>query len=158
MASLVGCLCCSTSSSKFDGKLFRSLCINMLLGCLRHLAAMTMDVMLINSVQLCWNRALKETHTICFSSSLYIINQKPMIPRTHFHCMTTWVAPSSGGNSAMHLLVLWFQFTSQIALLSNINFYFDCKTRLCLIHVIVPGRQEEIYFCTRKFLFTRYTR
>ena len=97
MASLVGCLCCSTSSSKFDGKLFRSLCINMLLGCLRHLAAMTMDVMLINSTQLCWNRALKETHTICFSSSLYIINQKPMIPRTHFHCMTTWVAPSSGG-------------------------------------------------------------
>ena len=36
-------------------------------------------------------------------------------------------------------------------LLSNINFYFDCKTRVCLI---VPGRQEKIYFCTRKFLST----
>ena len=43
----------------------------------------------------------------------------------------------------MHLLILWFRFTSQMALLSNINFYFDCKTRLCLI---VPGRQEKIYF------------
>ena len=53
----------------------------------------------------------------------------------------------------MDLLILWFRFTSQMALLSNINFYFDCKTRLCLI---VPGRQEKIYFCTRKFLSTRY--
>ena len=43
----------------------------------------------------------------------------------------------------MHLLMLWFRFTSQMALLSNINFYFCCKTRLCLI---VPGRQEKIYF------------
>ena len=32
--------------------------------------------------------ALKGTHTVYFSSSLYIINQ-PMIPRTHFHCKTT---------------------------------------------------------------------
>ena len=36
--------------------------------------------------------------------------------------------------------------TSQMALFSNINFYFDCKTRLCLI---VPGReffaQENFY-------------
>ena len=31
----------------------------------------------------------KGTHTVYFSSSLYIINQKPMIPRTHFHCITT---------------------------------------------------------------------
>ena len=23
-------------------------------------------------------------------------NQKPMTPRTHFHCITTWVARSSG--------------------------------------------------------------
>ena len=38
----------------------------------------------------------KGTHTVFFSSSLYIINQKPMIPRTHFHCITTWVACSSG--------------------------------------------------------------
>ena len=39
---------------------------------------------------------IKETHTIYFSSSLYVINQKYMIPRNHFHCITTWVAHSSG--------------------------------------------------------------
>ena len=31
----------------------------------------------------------KGTHTVYFSGSFYIINQKPMIPRTYFHCMTT---------------------------------------------------------------------
>ena len=64
-------------------------------------------------------------------------------------CTFFWV---KFGN-ALILLILWFRFTSQMALLSNINFYFDCKTRLCLI---VPARQGKIYFCTRKFLFTRY--
>ena len=39
---------------------------------------------------------VKGAHTVYFSSSLYIINQKPMISRTHFHCITTWVARSSG--------------------------------------------------------------
>ena len=39
---------------------------------------------------------VKRTHTFYFSSSLYIINQKPMIPRTDFHCITTWVARCSG--------------------------------------------------------------
>ena len=29
-----------------------------------------------------------------------------------------------------------------MAILFNINVYFDCKTRLCLI---VPGRQETFY-------------
>ena len=43
---------------------------------------------------------------------------------------------------------LWFRFTSQMALVSNINFYFDCKTRLCLI---VPGRQEKIFFAQENF-------
>ena len=95
---------------------------------------------------------IKGTHTIYFSSSLYIINQKPMIPRNHFHRITTWVARSSWWNSAMNLLILWFQFTSQMEPLSYINFYFDCKARLRLI---LPGRQEKIYFCTRKFLSTR---
>ena len=57
-------------------------------------------------------------------------------------CTLFWV------NSAMHLLILWFRVTSQMALLSNINFYFDCKTRLCLI---IPGRQEKIYFCQETF-------
>ena len=39
---------------------------------------------------------LKGPHTIYFSSSLYIINQKHMIPTTYFHCITTWVTSSSG--------------------------------------------------------------
>ena len=30
-----------------------------------------------------------------------------------------------------------------MALLSNLNFYIDCKTRLCLV---VPGRQEKYIF------------
>ena len=33
-------------------------------------------------------------------------------------------------------------------ILSNINFYFDGKTRLCLID---PGRQEKIYFALESF-------
>ena len=38
----------------------------------------------------------KGTHTVYLSSSLYIVNQKPMIPRTLFHCIPTWVVRSSG--------------------------------------------------------------
>ena len=34
-----------------------------------------------------------------------------------------------------------------MAPLFNINFYFDGKIRQCLV---VPGRHEKIYFCTRK--------
>ena len=41
-----------------------------------------------------------------------------------------------------------------MAPLFSINFYFDCKIRLC---IIVPGRHEKIYFCTRKFLSTKYS-
>ena len=44
----------------------------------------------------CGNIFIKGTHTVYLSNSLYIINQKPMIPRIHFHCITTWVARSSG--------------------------------------------------------------
>ena len=39
---------------------------------------------------------VKGTHTVYLCSSLYIINLKSMIPRTHFHCITTWVTHSSG--------------------------------------------------------------
>ena len=35
-----------------------------------------------------------------------------------------------------------------MALLSNINFYFDCETRLCLI---VSGRQEKCIFAQESF-------
>ena len=40
-------------------------------------------------------QSFKDTHTVYFSSSFYIINQKPMIPTTDFHCITTWVVHSS---------------------------------------------------------------
>ena len=61
--------------------------------------------------------------------------------RTHFHCITTCVA-FLGEIRQSICLFCGFVFSSQMALLSNINFYFDCKTRLCLI---VPDRQEKIF-------------
>ena len=39
---------------------------------------------------------IKGTHTIYFTISFYIINQKPVIPKTDLHCETTWVARSFG--------------------------------------------------------------
>ena len=54
----------------------------------------------------------------------------------------------------MHLLILWFRFTSQMAQLSNINFYFDCNTRLCLI---VPGRQENIFLHKKVSFYKVYS-
>ena len=39
---------------------------------------------------------IKGTHTVYFSSSLYIINQKPIIHRPDLHCIIIWVARSSG--------------------------------------------------------------
>ena len=36
----------------------------------------------------------KGTHTVCFGSSCYIINQKPAKPRKDFHCKTTWLVRS----------------------------------------------------------------
>ena len=47
----------------------------------------------------------KGIHTEYFSSSIYIINQKPMIPRTHFHCVTTWVAHSCGCHAFAYFVV-----------------------------------------------------
>ena len=49
---------------------------------------------------------------------------------------------SSGkfGNAFAYFMVSIYY---QMVLLSNMNFYFDCKARLCLI---VPGRLEKIYF------------
>ena len=48
---------------------------------------------------------IKGTHTIYFSSSLYIINQKPMIviPRTHFHCITTWLQALKLGHTFAYI-------------------------------------------------------
>ena len=39
---------------------------------------------------------LREPIVSISHGSFYIINQKSMIPRIHFHCITTWVARSSG--------------------------------------------------------------
>ena len=38
----------------------------------------------------------KGTHTVYFTIPFYIFTQKPMIPRTDYHCETTSVALSSG--------------------------------------------------------------
>ena len=40
-------------------------------------------------------------------------------------------------------------FTSQMALLSNINFYFDLKTRLCLIDSSSWQARENIFIILR---------
>ena len=47
-----------------------------------------------------------------------------------------------------HAFAYFVFFSSQMALLSNINFCFGCKTRMCLI---VPGKQEKIYFTQESF-------
>ena len=73
---------------------------------------------------------LKETHTVYFSSSFYIMNQKPTIPRTDFHRITTWVARSSGSNLATQLLILWFRVYGAIIQYKYLNrVYFVCKTK-----------------------------
>ena len=75
-------------------------------GCMFDLCWDLGPLFLLN--QSIW-QAFKGTHTVYFSSSFYIINQKSMIHRTDFHCITTWVARSSGWNSAKHLLILLFR-------------------------------------------------
>ena len=73
-----------------------------------------------------------------------------MIHRTDFH----WSHVLLGEIRQCFCSFCGSMFTSQMALLFNINFCFDSKMRLFLI---VPGRHDKIYFCTRKFLCTRYT-
>ena len=80
---------------------------------------------------------LKGTHTVYFSSSLYIINQKPMIHKTDFHCITTSVARSSGRNFYLH------------GILNNINeqdtSFLDCKHK----HMMKCGPPpENLESCT----------
>ena len=57
-------------------------------------------------------------------------------------CALFWV---KFGNAFAYL---WFCFPSQMALLFNINFYFDCKIRLCLI---APGRHEKFISAQETF-------
>ena len=66
-----------------------------------------------------------------------------MIHRTDFHYITTWVAAFLGEIWQCVCLFCSFFFTGQMALLFNINFYFDC--------LIVPGRHEKIYFAQESF-------
>ena len=44
----------------------------------------------------CLMTCFKGTHTVYFSSSFDTINPKPMIHRTDFHYIPTWVVHSSG--------------------------------------------------------------
>ena len=76
--------------------------------------------------------AVKGTHTVYFSSSFYIINQKPMIHRTDFHCITTWVARFSRRNFAMHSHILWFPVYDPDALIFKINFNFIARSDCAL--------------------------
>ena len=61
-------------------------------------------------------------------------------------CTLYWVKL---GNSFAYFVV-----TCLDAAIIPHKFYFDCKTKLCLID---PGMHEKIYFCTRKFLCTNFT-
>ena len=66
----------------------------------------------------------KGTHTICFGVSFYILNEKPMIPRTDFHCITRWVAHSVKiGNAFAYFVVSLL--TSKYKYLNKV--FFDCK-------------------------------
>ena len=60
---------------------------------------------------------IKGTHTVYFSSSFYIINQKPMIPSTDFHGLLVL----QGEIQQYICLFCGFVFTSQVALLFNLN-------------------------------------
>ena len=66
-----------------------------------------------------------------------------MIPATDFHCKTTWFACSSGRNSAMHLLILWFRFTSQMAILSNIHSILIARPECALC--FLAGKRKYIF-------------
>ena len=68
-----------------------------------------------STVSLYFFDLLKGTHTVYFSSSFQIINQKSMMPSTDFHCMLFWV---KFGNAFGYFC--GFVFTSQMALLFNI--------------------------------------
>ena len=66
----------------------------------------------------------KGTQTICFGVSFYILNEKPMIPRTDFHCITIWVAHSVKiGNAFAYFVVSLL--TSKYKYLNKV--FFDCK-------------------------------
>ena len=64
----------------------------------------------------------------------------------------TWSACSSGQNSAMHLLILWFRVYWPDGAIIQYKYpnqvYFDCKTKVCLI---VPGREGRYLFTQESF-------
>ena len=72
-----------------------------------------------------------------------------MIPRTDFHCETTWVTRSSGLKSSVHLLILWFLAYQPDGAIVQYKYlyrvYFDWKTKLCL------GRQGKYIFTQESF-------
>ena len=75
-----------------------------------------------------------------------------MIPRTHFHCITTWSRVLLGNKWAIHLLILWFHVYYQDGAIIQYKYpnrvYFDCKTNLCLV---VPCRQRKYIFTQESF-------
>ena len=51
---------------------------------------------------------VKGTHTVYLCSSFYIINQKPMIPTTDFHCITICGCTFFVVNYANAFACFWF--------------------------------------------------
>ena len=68
-----------------------------------------------------------------------------MIPRTDFHCITTWLHILLGEIWQCICLFCGFLFSSQM--FSN-RVHIDCKTKLCFI---IPGRYEEYIFTHESF-------
>ena len=52
-------------------------------------------------------KKIKGAHTVSFNISFYYVNQKPMSPRTNFHCETTRSACSLLGGIQQHIYVLY---------------------------------------------------
>ena len=72
-----------------------------------------------------------------------------MIHRTDFHCITPHGLHDLLGEIRQSIYLFFgFVFTSQMTLLFNINFYFDCKIRVCLI---APGRHEKFISAQESF-------
>ena len=79
---------------------------------------------------------IKGTHIVLFSSSFYIINQKPVINNfslyNHMGCTFFWVKMD---NPFANYVVLFFNIRwhyFQYKYLNKVKVYFDCNTILCL--------------------------
>ena len=89
---------------------------------------------------------VKGTCTVYLSSSFYIINYKPVIHGTDFHCIHgLHVLLCESGQSFVFYFHV-YQPDSEIIQYKYLNrVHFDCKAKLCL------GQAGKIYFYTGSF-------